>query len=516
MNGAESLLKTLEAGGVDTCFANPGTSEMHLVEAFDRVAGIRPILCLHETVASGAADGYGRMKRKPAMTILHLGPGLANASSNLHNAGKANTPVINIIGDHATYHRKNNPPLQSDIEGLAKVFSHWVRTCEDPVELAGLGREAIGAAMTPPGRIASLIVPADVSWGDAGALPEIDKIQSFEQSVGERRIGEIAAVLKGGGRAAILMNGRAVADEKCLEAAGRIAAHCGAGLFTDTFSPRMARGRGRAVIERLPYLNDAAAAQLKGLTRLILVGSKPPVSFFAYQGKPVLLAPEDCSIHILSEPHEDPLGALEGLASLLNAPYGIEKVYEGKSPDLPSGEMSMEKVGAAIAALMPVNAIVSDESNTSGPHIFKAAEFATAHDWLFLTGGSIGQCLPLGAGASAACPGCKVICLESDGSAMYSIQALWTMARENLDVTTVIFSNRKYAILNIEFMRMGFKSQGKKAKELFDLSRPDLDFVSLARGMGVTGARASTASEFVDLFGNAMEKRGPDLIEVIL
>lgn len=515
MNGAESLVTSLVNAGVEVCFTNPGTSEMHFVAALDKVQGMRAVLGLFEGVVTGAADGYGRMTGKPAATLLHLGPGLGNGLANLHNAKKAHTPIVNIIGEHATYHRKYNAPLQSDIESIATPVSDWVKTCDDPKHIAKHGIEAVHAALTAPGQIATLILPADVSWSNEAGKPETPEKTPLIPIVSNKKITEIATVLQKGDPSAILMDGAALTEEG-LALGNRIANHTGANLYCDTFSRCLARGAGRAKINRLPYFGEAIMDKLKDLKQLILVGAKPPVSFFAYPGKPSWLIPGACTIHTLAEPAQDCIQALKDLAAELKATESGLSVYKQERPGLPTGKLDITSVAQAVGALMPEHAIVSDESNTSGIMFLPMTKGSPKHDWLFLTGGAIGQGLPLSVGASIACPDRKVICLEADGSAMYTIQALWTMARENLDVTTIIFSNRSYAILQVEFARVGVKDLGQNAKGVMSLNNPDIDFGKLAQGMGVKAARSSTAEEFVEHFSEAMSSKGPRLIEVIL
>lgn len=513
MNGAESLVATLVACGVEVCFTNPGTSEMHFVAALDRVEGMRAILGLFEGAVTGMADGYGRMKEKPAATLLHLGPGLANGLANLHNARRAATPIVNIVGDHATYHAQYDAPLASDIAGFARPVSAWVQTSMSPKTIASDGARAVQAARAAPGQIATLILPADTAWLEADRAARPLPVAEAA-SVSDAAIDETAQLLRNGKKTAILMRGAAL-KASGLEAAGRIAAKSGARLMCDTFVPRIARGAGRVAVERIPYFAEQIVEFLKDVEQLILVGAKPPVSFFAYPGKPSWCVPEGCRILYLAQPHEDGLGALEALAETISAPRAVETIKLAR-PELPSGKLTAYSVGQAIGYYLPENAIVSDEGATAGIGAQTYTVSAAAHDWLSLTGGSIGQGIPVGTGAAVACPDRKVICLQGDGGAMYTLQALWTQAREKLDVTTVIFANRSYAILNIELMRVGAENPGPKALSLFDLRNPELNWVSLASGMGVEATRATTAEEFSEQFASAMTSRGPRLIEAVI
>jgi len=514
MNGAESLVCTLVNCGVQVCFTNPGTSEMHFVAALDRIDGMRAILGLFEGVVTGAADGYGRMAGKPAATLLHLGPGLANGLANLHNARRAATPVVNIVGDHATYHAQYDAPLATDIASFARPVSGWVHACTSAKTVAPDGARAVQAARQAPGQIATLILPADAAWeeadGPAVPLPYIEAAP-----VASATVDSLAQLLRGTKKSAILIRGAAL-QPRGLNAAGRIAAKCGARLLCDTFAPRLTRGAGVVAVERIPYFAEQIVDFLKDVEYLVLVGAKPPVSFFAYPGKPSWCTPEGCQIHYLAHPHEDGVTALDALAEAMGAPKDPLGRAEFKRPELPSGRLDAFTAGQIIGHFLPENAIVSDEAATSGLGAAMFTANAQPHDHLALTGGSIGQGLPVATGAAVACPDRKVICLHGDGGAMYTLQSLWTQAREKLDVTTVIFANRSYAILNFELMRMGAENPGPKALSMLSIGNPDLSWTELARGMGVAAVRVETIEAFARHFADAMAQRGPRLIEVAL
>jgi len=513
MNGAQALIRTLTGSGVNVCFSNPGTSEMHFVAALDAVPDMRGVLCLFEGTATGAADGYGRMTGRPAAALLHLGPGLANGLANLHNARRASTPVVTVVGDYATYHKRHDAPLESDIEALAGSVSRWVRRSARSADVAADAADAVAAAMTAPGGVATLILPADVSWSE-GAEPAPPRGFRAPAPVPGEAVSAAAAVLRGGEPCVVLIGG-AGARRPGLEAASRIARATGARLLCETFPARHERGAGIPAVDRLAYLAEFAMAQLDGARHLILAGTGEPVSFFAYPGKPSSLVPRDCQVHVLSYPGDDAAGALTALADLV-APDAKPEPRQPARPGLPDGDLTGEKAAAVIGALLPEGAIVSDEANTSGLWLPAATAGAPPHDWLNLTGGAIGQGLPLATGAAIACPGRKVLALEADGSAMYTISALWTHAREGLDITTVVFANRSYAILGMELARVGAAATGEAARGLLDLSRPDLDFTALATGMGVPASRAATAAEFAGQLRRALAEPGPHLIEALV
>ncbi len=514
MNGAESLVRTLVAGGVDVCFTNPGTSEMHFVAALDRVDGMRCVLGLFEGVVTGAADGYARMADKPASTLLHLGPGLGNGLANLHNARRARSPMINIVGDHATYHHAFDAPLTADIEGIARPVSNWVRTSPSARAVAADGATAIAAAKSPPGQVATLILPANTAWDEGTGAAEVPPIPA-RRRVPEGAIAEAARALRSGGRTALLLTSPAL-REAGLTCAGRIAAASGARLLAQTSNGRMERGAGRVPVTRIPYPIDLALEMLKDLDHVVLVGAKAPVAFFAYPGKPSRLTPETCQIHVLSLPEEDTLGALEWLADEISAPPRPESLAEAWRPEAPRGALTIDSLAAAIGAQLPDQAIVIDEGISSGRDIPATTRGCPPHDWLQITGGSIGIGPPLAVGAAVACPDRKVVALQADGSAMYTLQALWTQARENLDVTTVIFANRAYECLKVELANVGALNPGPKALDMLDLGRPDLDWLSLAHGMGVEGGRATTADELNQQLAAGLAVQGPYLIEAVL
>jgi acetolactate synthase I/II/III large subunit len=512
-NGAQALLRTLVDAGVTTCFTNPGTSEMHFVAALDDVPQMRAVLALFEGVATGAADGYSRMADRPGATLLHLGSGLGNGLANLHNARKGRSPVVNIVGDHATYHVKYDAQLQSDIETVARNFSGWVRTSQSTERLPHDAVEAIAAAQGPPGQVATLILPADVSWSD-GAEPAPPPPPPAPAPVAGDVVEEVARALRGRGDTALLLGGRAL-REPGLRAAARVAAASGVKLLAEVFPTRIERGAGLPPVERVAYLAELASVQLAGLKHLVLVDAKAPVSFFAYPGKKSYLVPDGCEVHELASFEQDAVGGLEALAEALGA-NAEPALQQPSRPEKPTGDLTADKVCQAIGAVLPEGAIISDEAQTSGVTLASQTAGAPRHDVLTLTGGAIGQGLPVAIGAAVASPDRPVIALDGEGSAMYTIQSLWTMAREQLDVTVVIFNNRSYAILNIELERVGAEAGGEKAKSQLDLAGPDLNFAKIADGMGVPAIRVDTSEKFTAALEKAIAEPGPHLIEALV
>jgi acetolactate synthase-1/2/3 large subunit len=517
-NGAGAIVQTFLQRGLDTWFTNPGTSEMHLVEALAHADGARSILTLFEGVATGAADGYGRMLGKPAATLLHLGPGLANGLANLHNARRARTAIVNVVGDHTVAHDRYDPPLTSDIAAIAGSVSAWVRKIGTPEEAAQGAAEALAAAGGDPGQISTLIVPADVAWSaaPAEAQPASAAPAAAAPAASALDLPGIVRELEAGQKIAIVAGGSALREETLGRLQG-IALRLGAALYCETFFARMERGGGRVEPKRLPYFPEQASAELSPFDTLLLVGARDPVAFFAYPSIGGNLAREGARRIVLAGARQNCGEPVAALADLLGAPKG-----ERQNPQLPeaptSGPLSAMSVGLAVAALLPENSIVIDEANTSGGPAYALSASAPRHDWLTLTGGAIGQGLPLAIGAAVACPGRKVVSLQADGSAMYTLQALWTQAREGLDIVTVIFSNRRYAILAAEYERLtGASPAGSAAMEQFTLDRPDLDFVKLAEGLGVPAVRATDIATFVRQFRDALRPgTGPRLIDVQL
>jgi acetolactate synthase-1/2/3 large subunit len=511
VNGAESLVHTLLGSGVDVCFANPGTSEMHFVAALDRVPGMRCVLGLQENVVTGMADGYWRMAGKPAATLLHCGPGLANGLANLHNARRARSGVVNCVGDHATYHRPHDAPLTADTEGFARGVSAWVRTVQKAGEVARDAAVAVQAARSSPGQVATLILPSDTCWDEAPGGPAAALPVPAAPRADPLAIRTAARALRERKNVLILLGGLALrAEAQAL--AWRIAQATGASLLGEQSNGRIERGRGRVQLERVPYPVDQALEALQPFTTIICVNSRPPVGFFAYPGKPSRHHREDADILLLTRYEADPVQALTALAEELGAPPAAVP-DPGPRPEPARGAPTPEGLARTLAALMPEDAVVADEAVSYGRGFFKETHAAPRHDWLQITGGAIGCGIPLATGAAVGAGGRRVVNLQADGSAMYTLQGLWTQAREKLPVTTVILSNRKYAILLGEYRGVG-ANPGRTAMDMMDLGNPDLDWVRIANGMGVEAAKTATLEGCGDLMKQSFAKDGPFLIEL--
>lgn len=514
MNGAESLVRTLLASGIDTCFANPGTSEMHFVAALDQVPGMKCVLGLQENVVTGMADGYFRIARKPACTLLHCGPGLANGMGNLHNARRARSGIVNIVGDQATFHRPFDAPLTADTTGMAQTVSQWVRTSVQSEHLGRDAAEAIAAAQVFPGQIATLILPADVSWNAGGVVGAPLSVPAAPEVDGNA-VENAARTLRSYGRETLILVGGPAVLSEAQSLLWRVAQATGATLMADFVTAHVARGRGRLPLERTPYVMEAAIKALERFKHIILVNAKAPVGFFGYPGMPSTQYSPDAHIQVLTRPDQDPVRALQSLVSVLNAPE-VEIPDPGPRPEAATGLPTPEGLAQTVAALMPDNSIVSDESVSFGRGFYKFTHAAPENDWLHLAGGAIGDGLPVATGAAiGAQKQRRVISLQADGSAMYSLQSLWTQAREQLPCTTIILNNSKYNILIGEYKNVG-ATPGETAMSMLDLGNPSLNWVGLANAMGVEAARASTLEQCGDLMKSSFGKQTPFLIELMV
>jgi acetolactate synthase I/II/III large subunit len=514
MNGAESLVHTLAASGVSMCFANPGTSEMHFVAALDRIPGVRCVLGLFEGVVTGAADGYYRMAGQPAATLLHLGPGLGNGLANLHNAGKARSGIVNIVGDHGRDHVRFESPLKSDAEGIARTVSAWVRTSGSALDVGADGAAAVQAARDGAvGRIATLILPADTAWG-AGGRPAVARPP--ETAPLQRAAVQAVAreLQQRGPRALLLLGAGGAASERAQHLAAAVAAKTGCRVMAEFYNARLAGGRGRARLERLPYAVDAAVAKLAGTELLVLAGALDPIGFFAYPGKPSQLKPAGAAQMTLAAPHEDVPAALQALADELGVSGEITLPAQAR-PVEPVGALTPESIAAAVALTLPDQAVVIDEGVSTARGMAAAMGAAAPHDWLAVMGGAIGWGLPGAVGAALGAPGRPVLAMEGDGSAMYTVQALWTMAREQLPVVVLVFANRAYRILQGELQGVGATVSGQKAVDMLTLDRPAIDWVHLARGLGVPGVQVTSAEALVKALRDGFASRAPCVVEAV-
>ncbi len=515
MTGAESLLRTVSQCGVRVCFANPGTSEMHFLAALDQTPEIRPVLGLFEGAVTGMADGYARIAGVPALTLLHLGPGFANGIANLHNARRARSPVVNVVGDHATYHNRWDSALKTDVAAIARPASDWLWTSQSAGTVSADGARAVAAALEKPGRIATLILPADTAWGmtDGACAPLPPQPPA---PVDEAAVARVARILNDRGRSSVILVRAAAGEERGLRALDRICTLVGAKPMTELVTGKMLRGAGLFPIAATPYRAEHTVNVLFGVTDLVLVGTHPPIAPFAYPNYPSWCVPAETAITYLSHDHQDEVRTLEALADYLGAPPAAARSSPKTYIERPAGVLDATAIGRSIARHLPEGAIVSEEAISNALPIVTQMAVAAPHVHLALTGGAIGQGIPLATGAAVAAPGSKVVNVQADGSAMYTLQALWTQARENLDVTTVILANRSYGVLKAEVERVGARIGNGRAGSLLHLDAPNLDWVALAKGMGVEGASTASAEQFDDLFASAVKGHGPRLIEAII
>ena len=514
MTGADSIIAALADRGVELCFANPGTSEMHFLAALERQR-MRSVLCLFEGVATGAADGWYRMKETPASTLLHLGPGLANGLVNVHNARRASSGMVNVVGDHAGAHLVYDPPLASDIEGLARPLSHWVRRADSVQSAAWDAASAADAASAYPGQIATLIVPGEVSWQEAKACPSPPRQRQVPPAPSGASVASVARALRSGEPTLLVLAGRGTRG-RALEIAGRISAKTGCRLGTQFLSARIERGAGRVPLERIPYAHNQATAYLGRFSQLVTVETDEPIAFFSYPNTSSRLRAPGSRVLSLVERGEDAEAGLAMLADAVGAtstPPGLQTMAERIAP---SGELSPLSIAHALTAAIPENCIVVDESLTSGRETMGLTLGAAPHDLINNMGGAIGYSTPVATGAALACPDRRVLCLVGDGSAMYTIQSLWTHARENLNVTTIVFANSSYAILKAEFANMGAGTPGPRALAMMDIDRPRIDWCAMAKSMGVSALSVDTAEHFTAAMIDAVRQSGPSLIEVNL
>lgn len=514
MNGAESLVRTLTDQGVDLCFANPGTSEMHFLKALEHPR-MKSVLCLFEGVCTGAADGYYRMKGRPASTLLHLGPGLANGLANIHNAKRASSGMVNIVGEHSAAHLRYDPPLMSDIDGLARPLSHWVRRVDNAAAVATDAAAAVAKASETPGQIATLILPGDASWQDAGEHVALERAASTAKVPAMAIVEHVAKVLRSGEPTLIILAGGATRG-RALELAGKVKAATGCRVATQFFTSRIERGAGRFTVERIPYAVGQATEYLKAYKHIVTVETTEPIAFFSYPDKPSLLKAPGTSVHTLVDIGEDSALGLEMLVQALGAERTAPVLQLRAEAIAPTGALTPATIAQALAAALPEHCILVDESLTTGRETMGLTVGAAPHDLINNMGGSIGYGTPVATGAALACPDRRVFCMVGDGSAMYTIQSLWTQAREGLNVTTIIFANNSYAILKAEYANMGAGAPGPQALAMIDIDRPTIDWRAMATSMGVPSVSVDTAEAFHKAMADSARAQGPTLIEVRL
>lgn len=515
MTGAVSLMHTLAAAGIEVCFANPGTSEMHFVSALGALPQIRPVLGLFEGGVTGMADGYARVTGKPALTLLHLGTGIGNGIANLHNARRARSPMVNVVGDHASWHKRWDSPLKSDVEAIARPVSDWLRMAANAQTLSADGAAAVAAARTAPGQVATLVLPADCAWGTTTGFCQPLPVP-VAAPPDPQVIRNAARLLRAQGPKAALLVKSAGGDARGLQALRRICAHTGARPLADMVAGRLLRGSGVYPVTRIPYRAEAAVAVLAGLSDLLLVAAPPPVAPFAYPHFPSWLADEATTLTSLCHAQQDEVQVLQALADELGAPAVDEPLPHASRPPLPIGPLDAAAIGRVLARHLPEGTVLSEEAISNGPPLLAELAAAAPHLHLTNTGGALGQGIPVATGAAVGAPDRKVVNVQADGSAMFTLQALWTQARERLDVLTVILANRSYAVLRAEVDRVGARVEPELAAGLLDIGNPALDWVALARGMGVEGVRVDTAEAFDDVVAGAMRRRGPFLIEAVM
>jgi acetolactate synthase-1/2/3 large subunit len=397
--------------------------------------------------------------------------------------------------------------------------SHWVRTSRSSLEVAADGAQAVAATRDGAlGRIATLALPADTAWGPGGEVVRMPSAAALRAPDADA-VRAAAKLLASLGRRAVLLVGDAGAGERAAPLAAAIARKTGCRVLAEFYSPRTAGGRGRTRIERLPYAVDAAVDKLEGAECLVLAGSTEPIGFFAYPSKPNQLKPAGCALLTLADARDDVPAALAALADELGA-GAPASAATAKAIELDAlrhaNTLDADLIGHALVALLPEQAIVVDEAVTSGRAFGNRFAAAAPHDWLTVMGGAIGFGLPAALGAGLGAPGRPVLALEGDGSAMYTVQALWSIARESLPLVAVIFANRAYRILQGELEGVGATISGPKATHMLTLDQPALDWVSIAKGHGVPGARVQTPDEFVRELQRAFASRGPYLIEALV
>lgn len=514
--GADVMFEALYQGGAEICFANPGTTEMTMVSALARNGKIRSVLSLFEGVCTGAADGYNRVSGKVPLTLLHLGPGFANGIANLHNARRAGSRIINVIGDHATWHLAYDAPLTSDIESLASPVSRQVIRMASTATIVQDVDLAFAATCEAEGGAATLIVPTDVIDAEASRNAQQLVAQPWSGAVvGEERIAEAKAALAGAQDVIVLLGGNAL-TEAGVRAGAAVAAHLGGRLLMEPYPAIVTLGGDLPAVERQAYFPDDVIAQMGNAT-VVLAGSLMPISYFGYEGWPSQLVAEERLVR-LAGPEHDAVGALLDLGEALGArTLAVQAAAEPSAPTADRGAaLTPPLVVEELLAQLPHDAIISLEGSTLGGPWLRNAHRARRHRVITNTGGAIGQGLPCAVGAALAEPEARVVSLQSDGSAQYTLQALWTMAREKLPVTVIMAANHRYAILQTELTRAEAPLDDAVIAGLTLLDNPRVDWTALAAGYGVKAVRVTTTGELEAALAEGLAHDGPMLIQAEL
>jgi acetolactate synthase-1/2/3 large subunit len=514
LTGADALVHTLIGSGVTTCFANPGTSEMHFVAALDRIPGIKCVLGLHENVVTGMADGYFRVTGKPAATLLHCGPGLANGIANLHNARRAGAGIVNIVGDHAIAHVPFDSPLTADVMALAGSCSDWIAASASPRAIGPDAARAVQAAGAGYGNVATLVLPADVSWSEGACIgAPLDKVAPTLPD--PHQIERAVAAIRSGGRVVIVLGAPALVEDAQPLLAGLQAA--GVDLMVSPLAGRQPIGRGRLPLRPVPYSVPAAVAALAPYDHVVLINCPPPTAFFLYPGQPSRVTRPDAQIIGLARAAQDGLAALRALTANLDIGPG-EIPAELPAPACRQGPVTPETLAALVCELMPEDAIIANESLTQGAQFPTHFPRMAPCDLIPMVGGAIGGGLPMATGAAIGAREIgqgarRVVSLQADGSAAYTLQSLWTQAREGLPCTTLLLNNRKYAILIDEYAKVG-ANPGPTAYDMLSLDRPEIDWAGIARSFGVTAFAVHDLDELREAFSTALRHDGPCLLDI--
>jgi len=514
MNGAQAFFKVLLDGGVDTIFGCPGTSEMQIIQELGQT-NVHAVLGLQENVVTGMAHGYGVMTGKPSLSLLHVACGISNGLANMHNGRRAGAPMVVFAGGVAANHEVNNPEHQMLLrpQQIAAAATDWQREALTSDLLADCAAEALQVANTGYGKVAMVFGPAQTFWEEATILEDQTRPPIPPRRVSASTIKEIAESIQSGKKTCLLLGGHALREE-ALEVAGRISAATGAELWQDYIVARLQRGAGRVPVKRIPYVVEAGVEALKDFEQIVLVGNQIPIPTFSYKGKPLTKVPEGCAIKTLGTTECDLLQALTDLADAVNAPAKAPVHQDRAKGVAPTGVLNEAAICQSIVAAMPDNVIVVDEGNMESFNFPELTAGAAPHDFMQApTGGAIGAGASVAIGASVAAPDRKVVCLEGDFSLNLNIMSLWTMAKQNSNICLVIMNNGGSQALRMELARVRPGDETDKALDMLLIRDPEIDYVKIAEGNGLSATRATTAEEFHQQFVAAMKKKGPHVID---